>query len=130
MPELNEGLEKAISRGVEVSLIIETDTVGKIGEGHSLLCSFGDIVGQQASFFYWPFESRRKDSNNRVGSLHVKCAVGDKRNLLLSSANLTGFAFNMNMEMGILIRNEELATKAQCHFKYLINDGTIAPLIL
>jgi phosphatidylserine/phosphatidylglycerophosphate/cardiolipin synthase-like enzyme len=128
VPELNEGLEKAISRGVRVFLIIETDTVGKIGTGQSLLRSFGDFVWQRASFYHWPPENRPKDSKSRAGSLHVKCALGDKRSLLLSSANLTGHAFNLNMEMGVLIRNEVLAAKAHSHFKCLINDGTICVL--
>lgn len=128
VPELNEGLEKAISRSVRVSLIIETETAQDTMPGQTLPRSFGGFVAKHASFFHWPLENRPKDSKNRNGSLHVKCAVGDKRSLLLSSANLTGHAFNLNMEMGVLIRNEVLAAKARRHFKYLINDGTIVKL--
>ena len=38
--------------------------------------------------------------SGKLGILHVKCVVGDGRWLFLSSANLTKYAFSLNMELG------------------------------
>lgn len=91
--------------------------------GQSLPRSY--FVAKHSSFFHWPLENRPKDSKNRNGSLHVKCAVGDKRSILLSSAYLTGHAFNLNMEMGVLIHNDALSAKPHSHFKDLIRKAKI-----
>jgi PLD-like domain len=46
-----------------------------------------------------------------VSSLHAKCAVIDSNLLFLSSANLTEFAFNLNMELGVLIKGGSLPAR-------------------
>jgi len=51
---------------------------------------------------YWPRENRKADGLSKLGILHVKCVVGDGRWLFLSSANLTKYAFSLNMELGVL----------------------------
>ncbi len=61
----------------------------------------------------------------RDGALHVKCAVGDASLLLLSSANLTHYALNLNMEMGILVRGGALPRRVAAHFMSLIDKGAI-----
>lgn len=40
-------------------------------------------------------------------SLHAKFAVADSRCLLTTSANLTGHALELNMELGVLITGGE-----------------------
>ncbi|MFI5453846.1 MAG: phospholipase D-like domain-containing protein [Isosphaerales bacterium] len=51
-------------------------------------------------------EQRARDSGGKLGSLHVKCVVADGRWLFLSSADLTDYAFTINMELGLLITGE------------------------
>jgi cardiolipin synthase len=48
--------------------------------------------------------------------------------LLVSSANLTEFALNMNMELGLLVRGEDLPGRVVEHFNKLIRERVLAPL--
>ena len=62
------------------------------------------------------------------GILHVKCVVADGRWLFLSSANLTDYAFTINMELGLLITGGDLPNRIERHFDRLIDLGTLAKL--
>lgn len=53
--------------------------------------------------YAWPATQRPRDAQGRHGTLHAKFAVADRRQLLVSSANLTEFAFNLNIELGVLL---------------------------
>jgi cardiolipin synthase len=68
---------------------------------------------------------RPKDSLGRYGSLHAKCAVVDSNLLFLSSANLTEFAFNLNMELGVLIKGGDPPRAVEMHFHALIATGCL-----
>ena len=70
--------------------------------------------------FVWPLAKRQKDLAGHYGSLHAKCAVVDGECLFLSSANLTEFAFNLNMELGVLIKGGSLPSAVETHFHTLI----------
>ncbi len=76
----------------------------------------------------WPREMRPCGKNNRVGILHVKCAVADGQWLFLSSANLTQQAFTINMELGILVRGETMPRRVEERFVRLIQDGRLKPV--
>ena len=41
--------------------------------------------------------------SGRTGVMHGKCVIADRRTLFLTSANLTGTALSVNMEMGFVI---------------------------
>jgi hypothetical protein len=43
--------------------------------------------------------------------------------IFLSSANLTEFAFNLNMELGVLIKGGSLPIAVETHFRTLIATG-------
>ena len=74
----------------------------------------------------WPLEKREKDNNGKPGILHVKCAVADGRWLFLSSANLTEYAFTINMELGLLVSGGNLPGQVEAHFDYLIQASELA----
>ena len=76
--------------------------------------------------YYWPREKRGVDPNGKVGILHVKCVVADGRWLFLSSANLTDYAFSINMELGLLQRGGALPGRVERHFDQLIERGVLA----
>ena len=65
---------------------------------------------------------------DKAGILHVKCAVADGTWLFLSSANLTEYAFTINMELGTLIRGSRLPVQAESHFDSLIAQGVLLPI--
>ncbi len=79
-----------------------------------------------SAVYYWPKEQRGQDDNGKVGILHVKCAVADGRWLFLSSANLTEYAFTINMELGVLVTGGKLPKQVQEHFERLVVDGRLA----
>ena len=79
-----------------------------------------------SAVYYWPKENRKTDGSGKLGILHVKCVVGDGRWLFLSSANLTKYAFSLNMELGLLITGGHAPMKIEKMFESLISDGMLA----
>jgi phosphatidylserine/phosphatidylglycerophosphate/cardiolipin synthase-like enzyme len=75
--------------------------------------------------FLWPLERREKDDSGKPGILHVKCAVADGERLFLSSANLTDYAFTINMELGLLVTGGNLPEQVERHFGGLIDAGQL-----
>jgi phosphatidylserine/phosphatidylglycerophosphate/cardiolipin synthase-like enzyme len=86
---------------------------------YSTLRALGSEVAACCSMLFWPKERRSHNEFGRTGILHVKCAVADGRWLFLSSANLTEYAFTINMELGVLINGGNLPLRIQQHFDRL-----------
>jgi phosphatidylserine/phosphatidylglycerophosphate/cardiolipin synthase-like enzyme len=126
IPEIVMALTKALDRGVRMRIIAETPgaSAGKVSYG--AVAALGNAVMSRAEVFVWPAEKRPADERGRRGSLHVKCAAADGEVLFISSANLTGFALSINMEMGLLIHNQILAGQVTRHFEGLMAQGTLA----
>jgi phosphatidylserine/phosphatidylglycerophosphate/cardiolipin synthase-like enzyme len=100
---INKALKAAIDRGVTVSLVLESkeESGGKIDfDG---VKSINRAVREKSRIYVWPEEKRPESDEGKKGALHAKCAVADARKLLVSSANLTDAAMQLNIEMGILI---------------------------
>jgi len=115
----------AIKRGVKIIFIAESkeESAGKISfDGIKTL---GKELAEQTSFYVWPRERRLKDDKGRFGTLHIKCAVADTTSLFISSANLTGSAMKLNMELGVLVQGGQLPARVQLIFSELIKDGTL-----
>lgn len=125
IPRIREALVAAASRGVGIRLIVETpNRVEGKGE-YDCLLALGDDVASACSVYYWPQENRAKDDNGKIGILHVKCAVADGRQMFLSSANFTEYAFTINMELGLLVTGGKLPGRVERHFERLVMDGTL-----
>lgn len=127
IPHIREALVRAARRGVRITVVIETpDRVDGLNE-YSTLRALGKEVAAVSSVFYWPSRKRSMDGS-KAGILHVKCAVGDGRTLFLSSANLTEYAFTINMELGALFTEGPLPKQVEKHFEGLIANGTLEAL--
>lgn len=115
----------AIDRGVKVRIIAETPEAsnGKISYG--MAATFGSQVLERAQVYIWHKDKRPVDEQGRYGSLHAKCAVCDSQHLFLSSANLTEYAMSLNIEMGILIHNQNLAQQVIEQVASLILHGDL-----
>jgi phosphatidylserine/phosphatidylglycerophosphate/cardiolipin synthase-like enzyme len=59
--------------------------------------------------------------------MHVKCLIADRKKALVSSANLTDYALEMNMELGLLVHGVFPSRLAE-HFDQLIVRGELASL--
>lgn len=108
-------LRKAVDRGVEVSMLLESSD--KHGGGVSI-----DAIGHMraalpaAKIYSWG----DKGDSFAGGKVHAKVAVCDESTCFISSANLTGHAMEKNMEAGVLIRGGSLPGKLQNHLEALV----------
>ncbi|MBB0164014.1 hypothetical protein D7S77_21300 [Ralstonia pickettii] len=125
VPAVAEALSAAEARGVRVVFVVESDgdNGGKV--------DFDPVPHLRASglreveVYVWPQKHRIRDECGRYGSLHAKFAVADRTRLLVSSANLTEFAFNLNIELGILVSGGHAPAEAARHVDELIRLGVV-----
>lgn len=114
VPSIMAALRKAIDRGVEVSMLLESSD--RHGGGVSM-----DVIGKMrealpaARIYFWG----EKGESYAGGKVHAKVAVCDEVICFISSANLTGHAMEKNMEVGVLIRGGSVPTKLQNHLEAL-----------
>ena len=119
IPEIAQVLIKALNRGVKVRLIAENPKVAnKIPFG--IKEALGREIIERAQVFIWPKYKRPVDREGRYGSLHIKSAIVDSQKLFVTSANLTQYAFTLNMEMGVLIQSHYLANQVERQIEDLI----------
>lgn len=126
IPNVCEALVRAARRGVQINVIVETPDKLEGENEYNTLRALGDDVAVCSAVYYWPKEQRERDDNGKFGILHVKCAVADGRWLFLSSANLTEYAFTINMELGLLVTGGKLPGQVQEHFDRMIAAGVLA----
>jgi phosphatidylserine/phosphatidylglycerophosphate/cardiolipin synthase-like enzyme len=127
VPEIVEALKKALNRDVSLRIVAESPEASEGKISYGLAATFGHEMLEQAEVLVWPLDKRPKDREGRHGSLHAKCAVADSRWLLMSSANLTRYAMNLNLELGCLIYNSHLAAQLTHHINHLIHEGFLVP---
>lgn len=121
-------LEKAAKRGVEINIIVESPDASEGKIAYNTITALGKTMKSMAKIFIWPHAKREVTPEGKYGALHAKVAVGDQNILYISSANLTDYAMNLNMEMGILVFGGELPAQVQGHFDELIAEGTLSEL--
>jgi cardiolipin synthase len=54
--------------------------------------------------------------------------VADEAALLVSSANLTEYALNLNMELGLLVRGGDLPALVVGHLRRLVEERVLLPI--
>jgi len=91
-------LNAAAERGVSITMLLESSQ----GHGGSINI---DVIGKMrglvpgAQIYAWG----DKTGDFADGRVHAKVAVADKASCFITSANLTGYAMEKNMEAGVLI---------------------------
>ena len=118
-----DALQAATERGVRVGLVIELaqESGGKISfdGSHTIHARV-----PQANIFYWPPERRTRSEAGAHGAMHVKCLIADRRLALVSSANLTDYALEANMELGLLVGGV-IPGRLAAHFDQLVLRGEL-----
>ena len=127
VPLLCEHLSKAIDRGVQVTLLLESEQASAGQLSHDAAKAFKDVDLSKVRLLHWPLQKRERNQAGKPGKLHVKCAVIDQV-AVIGSANLTDDAFNRNMEMGAIIRQPETVDSIIEHFNSLRAAGEIESL--
>jgi phosphatidylserine/phosphatidylglycerophosphate/cardiolipin synthase-like enzyme len=128
IPRIREALVAAANRGVHIRIIIEAPDRIEGQNAYNTLRALGPLVADCCHVYLWPVDRRKKDSDGRPGILHVKCAVADGNSLFLSSANLTEYAFTLNMELGLLISGGTVPEQVEEHFCQMIDGGVFTRL--
>jgi phosphatidylserine/phosphatidylglycerophosphate/cardiolipin synthase-like enzyme len=124
---VREALANAAARGVRVTVVAEQAEE----DGGKLSFAASPALTTPASttrFYVWPRNARPTDQQGRCGSLHVKCASADDDRLLVSSANLTAFALELNMELGVLVRGGPTPRRVREHFERMIREGILVEI--
>jgi phosphatidylserine/phosphatidylglycerophosphate/cardiolipin synthase-like enzyme len=104
-------LDAAVSRGVHVSMVLESSEM--LGGGG------GAIAYSRYRSYEWPVDQREPPD----AKLHAKAVIVDSRDVLLTSANMTSAAYDRNIELGVLCRGGGVAAQVQRHFDALIARG-------
>lgn len=119
---LREALAAAVSRNVVVRAVVETlQGAGSAISGNEPAAAFH---GLGVELWHWPV-TRRADER---GKMHAKLAVADRRELLVSSANLTQSGILKNIEAGLLVRGGTAPQRAAEHFDALRSAGILERL--
>jgi phosphatidylserine/phosphatidylglycerophosphate/cardiolipin synthase-like enzyme len=118
-------LHKAVARGVRVRLLLESSmaTGGKLSHDSIAASGLADIPG--AEIWIWPEAKRKKDASGNTGTLHAKCAIADRRHALVTSANLTGHALHLNIELGVKINGGEIPLEIALQFERMMEKGDV-----
>ncbi|MEI7768500.1 MAG: DISARM system phospholipase D-like protein DrmC [Chloroflexales bacterium] len=123
-PAIIAALEAALSQGVMLTMIVERYEADGSLMAYDTIQALGDIA-QRSTIYLWPQATRPVDATGRMGLMHVKCALADRRMLFLSSANLTGAAMNRNMELGVMISGGEIPQRVGAQFDQMIARGVL-----
>lgn len=125
IPAITAALVGAFERGVDLRICVEAPEPSGERIAYDTIKALGPAVQQRAAIYIWPQDQRPADEQGHTGRLHAKCAVADEQVLFISSANLTDYAMNLNMEMGTLIRGGPLPQLVAAHFARLIEGGVL-----
>jgi phosphatidylserine/phosphatidylglycerophosphate/cardiolipin synthase-like enzyme len=117
------GLTAAISRGVEVSILVETlQGAGSTLSGSEPANAFATVEG--VVLWHWPAHARPTPGSK----MHAKIAVADRRVLFASSVNLTQSAVEHSIEAGVLVHGGTAPRRAAEHIQELQASGVLQRL--
>lgn len=128
VPRIRDSLRLAAERGATIRFVIESPEASAGKVTFSALQGIGPRLSEVATIYVWPIDRRERNDEGKYGSLHVKCALADDRLLFVSSANLTEFAMSLNMELGLLVRDEEIPRRVGEHLRWLVERRILVPI--
>jgi phosphatidylserine/phosphatidylglycerophosphate/cardiolipin synthase-like enzyme len=128
VPKITQALVEAARRGVTIRIVLETQETGEGQINYDTVGALGAAVRACAQIYVWPAHKRERGANGKPGALHAKCAVADHKLLFLASANLTGHAQTINMELGVMIRGGRLPGDVATQYMRLIEYGVLERL--
>lgn len=111
-----KALNEASTRGVDISMLLEAsqDHGGRIS--FDAIGKMGSLV-PNAHLYTW----RDQGEIFSEGRVHAKVAVADRHTCFITSANLTGFAMDRNMEAGLLLSGGNIPQMLEEHLRALVS---------
>lgn len=128
VPEVAEALADASRRNVRLVFVLETDTASGGKVDFDPLPHLAGELANAVEVYVWPVAERARDGRGRHGTLHAKFAVADRHRLLVSSANLTEFAFSLNVELGVMLTGGTAPVEAAGQVDRMIRLGVFRRL--
>jgi phosphatidylserine/phosphatidylglycerophosphate/cardiolipin synthase-like enzyme len=117
---LNSKLEQAATRGIPLRLVLEFSEASQGQLSFDAARAFSAAVKQHADIYCWATHHRLRNKQGNPAKLHAKFAVIDDR-AYISSANLTGDAFERNIELGVVMFDKQRADEL-----WKLVDGLVA----
>lgn len=112
-------LSRAIERGVDVALALDSRDREDGASNKTVLKAVWPSGVPLPRLLTW-----RVPSSDPHLKLHAKVLVADARDALITSANLTRYAMDLNMEMGIRVVGDP-DRKIRHHFRLLEDQGLL-----
>lgn len=111
-----EALNGAGGRGVGISMLLDdtNTTAGRMA-----------LAVPQAQVFIWNESSKLENGSPATASVHAKCVVADGREALITSANLTDYALEKNMELGVHLVGGREPQLLRRHLQALVDTSKI-----
>jgi cardiolipin synthase A/B len=116
-----DALQERADAGVETKLLTD-HRVANAAQGMARITK--EAPG--CNVFVWP-DDKRQLPGGHFANLHAKCAVADARQAFVSSANLTGWAMEHNLEVGYLVTGGSTPKTLGRYLDELTESGTIVP---
>jgi phosphatidylserine/phosphatidylglycerophosphate/cardiolipin synthase-like enzyme len=124
IPHLSKRLAEAAARGVALTMIVESEDESEGQLSVDAIRAFGAVPAAMNRLYYWPASQRERNEKGRIAKLHAKCAIVDDE-AIVGSANFTDDAFNRNMELGLVVRDQAVVAEILEHFQELIRVGVL-----
>jgi phosphatidylserine/phosphatidylglycerophosphate/cardiolipin synthase-like enzyme len=118
-----KAMNAACERGVVISMLLESSQ----DHGGSINI---DVIGKMrtlvptAKLYAW----RDKADAFSDGRVHAKVAVADGSTCFITSANLTRYAMDKNMEAGVLISGGRIPELLDKHLRSLVDTKIVSPV--
>ena len=118
---ITNALNEACKRGIVLTMLLESshDDGGSIDI--DVIAKMKKLV-PMAKVYAW----KNKVDEFEGGRVHAKVAVADNSSCFITSANLTGYAMEKNMELGLLIEGGEVPGLIMNHLQALITTKILS----
>jgi phosphatidylserine/phosphatidylglycerophosphate/cardiolipin synthase-like enzyme len=103
--QVRSALSQAANRGVHVTTLLE-----RHADNPNFIAHSDPLPELDARRLCWPANQRPTGA-----SMHAKVLVIDRRTALVTSANLTGYGLERNLECGLLIRGGTVPASIALH---------------
>jgi phosphatidylserine/phosphatidylglycerophosphate/cardiolipin synthase-like enzyme len=114
-----QAMQERSKAGVDVNVVVDhrTDTASASFIRLSL-------EAPDCRVWIWP-DDLRLVAPNLFANLHAKCAIADGRQAFVSSANLTDWAMERNIEVGYLVTGGQTPRRLEEHLVALRASGVL-----
>lgn len=119
MEEVIELLVDASKRRAKIQVVLHQDHEAK---NKSELLKKWDVFARKPQVYTWD-----PPPDHPYTKMHAKCLIVDRLQMLVTSANFTFHGLESNIELGLLVRNQPLASAVHERFDHLINAKVLKP---